>query len=599
MIAAVERGWTGGRDSARRVQPARLLARMGNVALLQRFAGNQAVVGLIQRNTALDLMKEMAFGVEDDAADAPAGPAPAPIANLTDEQCKALVDDCGKSWKRVQDRYAYQEGGAATMRRLLKYREDTTSALIAYVKEQIKAQFGPKAAIESFFAGSTDLTSDIDMTIISQHPKRGPEIEVAAITRFNARFRELLGAEAGTYFDVNLYARDFIPQKVGRINKEKLAKKRARLKQVNDLLLRTPTDPALLEEKAALETRIGVIETQANRITTEGARGDSFMSTAERDRQLQAIDDVMSLVKLRRYMSADAWGAHMRAAMAEAPDLTTRNQIVIRYTQADDLWRETKTAIDTKILALNQDAYPRIEGVRDRVAFITRARGDAEMQATNRLYEETLNEVVRLGQQIAAIKREVLAFEGIHRTQQAALDRLTKAYLAAKTKALVFANESYHTGGALKDVVLNRQSGFGVTLSVRDYLQSVHEQAGFIAEQVEGPDNARRAGQAFWKVGKYVDRLCSAIADIKKEVVKTQPTFDITSLPATLQPLALRLLTIKKMPEAWLRAGAARTAAGEAGYDSPERLLEVVLEVNREADAKVRPLLTAAAAAPA
>lgn len=554
-----------------------LLRKTSNVVALQRTVGNQAVQRLaVQRNDGPSRAAPSA-----PAPTAQAEPGKRPV-EMTDVDCKLILDRCDRSWVEVKKRYVPDP---PLMTRLIRYREESWTRLFEGVKRDLKAD-----GLKTFFAGSTDLTSDVDVTVIGKTPRQ----EVTAVTLFNKRFREFWGKESGTVFDVNLYARDFIPQRIGEVDKDKLKKLRESLK--------TATDP---EVKQNLQGQIDQIETQANEINQEVVGEDSWQQTQANEQEILELNDVMALLKMRRFMSDEAWADHMQASMTGAKDPKTQSEIRDRFKKADDLFREIKSELDGKIVALNQKLFPQIKNVAERAEKITDAREDAEMQASNRLYEATLIDVAEIGDQIDTLKAEVKK-SGVRTPQQAKeLDRLTNAYMQVKTKALVFANESYHTGGTLKDVVLNRQSNLGIQLTIPDYMQSINEQAGFVAEQLNHKGDP--AGYRMWKAGKYLERLVLALSSVRDIAKKDARLPEVPKAEGedTVLTIARQLLGVKKDDS--LKSDQARNekavekaaAFGFATVGDPRAndradnaaLLSFVLKFNAAANQIVRPLI--------
>ena len=147
------------------------------------------------------------------------------------------------------------------------------------------------------------------------------------------------------------------------------------------------------------------------------------------------------------------------------------------------------------------------------------------MAANNQLYESYLTKVEENLTELEAVRKDVEDQQVRTKEQAKKLDELTLDLQEMRSKALVFANEAYHTGGAVEHVVLNQQMGQGISISNNQYLQSANEQTGFAVEQINHHENM---GMALWKSSKYVDRLCDAIDNIhknhKKEGFKQKST---------------------------------------------------------------------------
>jgi hypothetical protein len=152
--------------------------------------------------------------------------------------------------------------------------------------------------------------------------------------------------------------------------------------------------------------------------------------------------------------------------------------------------------------------------------------------------------------------------------------------------ALVFANEAYHTGGAVEHVVLNQQIKLNISITNQQYLQSINEQTGFALEQIKLSKNL---GTALWKSAKYVDRLCDAIKRI--DIQNFQPPQE----QKKLSELAKILLKIKKTQDEYQhlktdeeKSQKAEEVGREKGYTSKDAFLTAVLELNQQVNQKIR-----------
>ena len=133
---------------------------------------------------------------------------------------------CHKEWEHARELYLKGELRIDAMRKLIAYRTATVGVVKGepippLIQEVIDETYAyaktrwialkkanpavPEPAPISFgAAGSQSPTSDIDYNI------KGDYTEYA-VAVFNKRFRSEFGVESGTYFDVNVYAKDFLP----------------------------------------------------------------------------------------------------------------------------------------------------------------------------------------------------------------------------------------------------------------------------------------------------------------------------------------------------------------------------------------------------
>jgi hypothetical protein len=230
-----------------------------------------------------------------------------------------------------------------------------------------------------------------------------------------------------------------------------------------------------------------------------------------------------------------------------------------------------------------------LEYLEKRVQEIKDKNPDAEMQANNRLYEDYLDEVEKILTEIEKTKRQWNNTED----EKTKLNQLTLNLQKMRSIALVFANEAYHTGGAVEAVVLNQQLDLKLPLRIERYLESINENTGFFVEQIEHNEDL---GTAFWKSGKYLERICYAASKIKLK------DFNPPSKNTSMLKMSLTLMDIKKEKNdykgkykeneqksiAQQKSEDAVMVAAKEGYTSQESLRKDVLELNLTINAEVR-----------
>jgi hypothetical protein len=167
---------------------------------------------------------------------------------------------------------------------------------------------------------------------------------------------------------------------------------------------------------------------------------------------------------------------------------------------------------------------------------------DLELEASNRIYEEYLEKAGAIVNQNKGI------------LQGKAISDWTQE----QSSALYFANEAYHTSGPVESTVIGQQMGIAMKQVAEQHLQAINEQTGFVIEQhehgfvAEDPEEGGATddpgrfnrGRFLWKSAKYVDRICSILDQIKKDIGST--ALKDPKHADVLKPLSARLLAIKK-----------------------------------------------------
>jgi len=128
-----------------------------------------------------------------------------PAAKLTDEQIKSLRENIldKYTWPEITKKLKNGEISEIEMHQLVHYRKQEVDKLVKESIEEVEKKLGlPKKSIKSNAFGSTNLTSDYDLSV------EGPGAELV-IRKFNDKFRKRfgdeIGVESGTYFDTNVY----------------------------------------------------------------------------------------------------------------------------------------------------------------------------------------------------------------------------------------------------------------------------------------------------------------------------------------------------------------------------------------------------------
>ncbi len=334
-----------------------------------------------------------------------------------------------------------------------------------------------------------------------------------------------------------------------RLISEKKTEIRETLTQINNLRNASGEKPISASSVINAETTseaIKTVDSSLNTMRTDlkgkiDAENETKLVGLSEDALGQMARDqkIMSLVKMKRFMTDAEW-QHYSDMMREAG--------------ADEsLFAEAKTVSD----ALGQKLHDRKDSLPDTVR-------DAENHAANRLYEETLAELIpnlnRLNELREKYKGQEL--ENIPSQDLLEIQTLNTEVKQIQSQALFFANEAYHTGGPVEHVVLNQQMRLGLEVEPKDFSLSVNEQTGFIMEQTEKVKTDEDFGKSLWKSAKYLDRICDAAeklgeiesrTDMAVKETKIEEQIEAVTDPDLkevykLREIAVELLKIKKNP---------------------------------------------------
>ncbi|MBD0362240.1 MAG: hypothetical protein ICV55_05600, partial [Coleofasciculus sp. C3-bin4] len=434
--------------------------------------------------------------------------------------------------------------------------------------------------------GSKDLTSDYDATVVGK-PGDGA-LEILAVIAFNKRFQQDWGRESGTVFDTNVYTTGHMPASSLSNQGQQYSSRSAIADHVKDIQtleqkleeIRAPERKTIKDEKQLrdMEQQIRkLIRDKKNDIkeavskinNLRKARGEKRLTTEEVIKQLDADldsnktdlkkqiaqeeetqqvglqketkrsvakqEEIMSLVKMRRFMTEDQWRDYSQNMAARGADPSF-------FEQANSIYNTLQGELDTR-----KSSLP--DTVKDR-----------ENHASNRLYEEKLAEMIPRLQELKQFREK---YKGVDEDQippeeLARIDALNLEVNQIQSEALFFANEAYHTGGPVQHVVLNQQMRLNLDVDAQKLSHSVNEQTGFIMEQTEhvSIDDPKGFGKSLWKSAKYLDRICNAAEKLKYIMTSTQMTVNnkkIKDIPDAelkkiyeMRDAAVDLLKIKK-----------------------------------------------------
>jgi hypothetical protein len=491
---------------------------------------NQQAIKDTQKKVADDTLKARETADEQSAAHKA-------VADYPGNPEKAVKNE-GSNWNRVKAKYA-NPVGEDVMRKILRFRRGFVDSLL----KQVIAGF-PGVKAESF--GSKDLASDYDVSL-------GGPAEHGAVTEFNKLFRKKWGKEAGTVFDSNIYTKgNYMPD----VKKEEDGSK-----TITEL---TPIDS---EEGKQLDYK---------------------------------HQDVASLTKTRKYMSKDQWNAYTAKILGAIADAPTKAEARKRFVAADKAYQTWVKELHKKIIALNlsDDQADAVfaqgkQKIKDKVKEIKAANPDAELEASNRLYEAKLKKAAAKSVIRDSYAKGLIA--GAETPDQVKeLDKLTAEVKKLQGEALLYANEAYYSEGAVRDVVGNQQAKHGINIAAQQAMQSFNEQLGDALKDIA--HYSSNFGKCAYRSSKYVDRLVLAARQVSKKLSGV-PVPPVTK---RLGPMAVKLKKIRKAgaePYKSMtdteKSNAAVTIATKYGMKTVAKLKQNVIKAGTELNANARQQLQA------
>jgi hypothetical protein len=299
----------------------------------------------------------------------------------------------------------------------------------------------------------------------------------------------------------------------------------------------------------------------------------------ETKRAVAKQEEIMSLVKMRRFMTEEQWRDYSQNMAARGADPSLSEQ-------ADSIYKTLQGELDTR-----KSSFP------DTVK-------DPENHASNRLYEEKLAEMIPRLQELKQFREK---YKGVDEDQippeeLARIDALNLEVNQIQSEALFFANEAYHTGGPVQHVVLNQQMRLNLDVDAQKLLHSVNEQTGFIMEQTEHVSigDPKGFGKSLWKSAKYLDRICNAAEKLEYIMTSTQMTVNnkkIEDIPDAelkkiyqMRDAAVDLLKIKKntVMDDNTKSKKALEIVEKIGLNNVKDYQQRVLELNEILNQRIR-----------
>lgn len=370
---------------------------------------------------------------------------------LKGNSMEKVVRNADSDWSKVKAKHLADE---PVMRNIVDFRKRYVDGLIEELRKDPRFR-----DMKTRAAGSTALSSDYDITFMGT-------VGATAVVEFNRKFREHWGKEAGTVFDTNVYAEDVLPDK-------------------------------------------NTVVSGKDDITKLGATAGRDNVDARLDEGLQ---DVSSLVKVRKNMTRAAWAAftdRILASLAGIPgDTAAYTEARARFTQVNTIYERTYVQQIIGQLGATKDGKKRLLSLQKKgktnIAIVEDIMGDDQgIEASNRVYEQKLLYAADLERRRAAADPTSPQWK-----------TLTVDLRKAKADAMLFANEPYFSAGTLYHVVGNTQAKFGATLGSAALFQSLQENYGDTLKELHHL-HAKPWKTVAIKSSKYVWRMLDAAVSLR------------------------------------------------------------------------------------
>jgi len=383
------------------------------------------------------------------------------VESSNEDDARTLLASSDWSWKTLRD--GLYNTDQDKLRKMIGFRRDLTAALmdkaIDTVAPNARAQYGDRFRWILYEApGSSRLKSDHDVSA------RG-SAAANAVAAFNTLFRAWT---LGTVDDSGNARQGYAGSKA----------------------------PCELESAFVFDVNVYTNEYHWNagrRFLVPDVPDSDFWPTDKTlRRQAGEVQDKYALLKIRRYIPDDRWKA-LTNAVNSALSGDDQAAAALQFQAVSAAWPDFRDGVEKRIAEVKKrsEFQPYNDTFADSI----------EVRAQNELYQEQLNQV------------EILRYNGGR-----PLDDQARLKLAgALGLAGFYAQEAYHTAGAVRDIVANVQLRRGLVLSDIDLLCSMNEQAGDIFKEMKhlgkGIDPSTNLDFAV-SVSKYMVRLGNAAVSL-------------------------------------------------------------------------------------
>jgi hypothetical protein len=347
-----------------------------------------------------------------------------------------VLPEFSNNWFDFKKSLAYNQEGQpsddyqmnlAVMEKMVNYRKDTVDGIVDSAIEEVALKNGLDTdAIQALAPGSVSPTSDYDITFAI--PSR-PELEAEVVKAFHQKFGEAFpGLSSGVLFDTNVYTNGFMTPG-------------------------TEQDEAYID-KFNPRGKTADLPVGERALVAEGK---------ERKRQTQMA---LSLVSVAQALSSDDWDTYMKDTLENVSQSLTDQGV--RPAVAEEKVRDLM-AIFQKAERIHLETEAAIREKKELNAKINPDQASDHLEANSKdeLYMEALDEA---SQQIEKLRANSAKLQSAATTPQERVrllaDRaaLITRFEETQGKALIYANESYFSGGAAIHVVKGMQGGQEVKL---------------------------------------------------------------------------------------------------------------------------------------
>jgi hypothetical protein len=375
----------------------------------------------------------------------------------------------------------------AMMQKLWDYRQWHHELVLQDTRRRVNAMTNdPEGLKEWKAAGSTSLTSDIDVNLKGNHTE-------LAVKVFNETFKEFGWTyEAGVVYDVNVYAVDFMH--------------------------------GMGHEGAG-----GLVVSQEGRRAGRAEGGVENPLDAEADQSQQRI---WTLVKTRLYMTPKEWADFKDASGGNGWDQGTFVEAERRFEQfRSELTGAMGAEVRQTIDAAEQTERTGAEAIHAAAEARTTQGGNAEdvaMAASNRVYEAKLAEVAEYRKALALAMANYHALmapstappkpgqgDDIQALRQQ-IDMLLVMLRDLLSECSLFANEAYLTHGAVNHGVVGLQIGKPIAMTNSAMYDAFQENLADALKEMARHGGS--LGEAAYKSGKYIWRMADAADNLGVDV---------------------------------------------------------------------------------
>lgn len=422
-----------------------------------------------------NLSKEEALALPDEAI--------AQIDPRSDLPKMILKKATKANWNNAKHDFA--DAKPNLMRKLWEYRQWHHKKVLQSTKKKVNSdKKDPKGLEEWAAAGSTGLTSDIDVNL------KGTQTEYA-VKIFNELFRREYSKEAGVVYDVNVYALDFMHEFkgvksddhliVGQEGKRK-GMEQGGIKDAN----KAKDDLKNQEEWATLKIRLYMNaqewQTHKQEIDPNGAQADHW---ARVENKYKAY---------RNNLRGAMWG-RVGKAIRKSEDVEKSGYQQIQK-QADTFTKGTAHDPENISIGASNDVYEKrlidVSKARNRLEVLVKTYNKLVNNDGQALHEENNDQVQTLS------------------------DRIDNSLLQLRelvSEAALFSNEAYLTDGAVNHTVPGLQGGNKIEVSKAGTLHAVQENMADTLKEISR--HGGTIGEAAFKSGKYFWRMADAALNLQ------------------------------------------------------------------------------------